>query len=103
MFVQRLKEYTEYTPDREPILDTFGEVQQIWHPWRRRYDLFVRLVSHRRILMTILTNTCLFSQQRERNPYSDHNVRVSTGTGPLHPYPVRSGRLRILILAFPAS
>lgn len=37
----RLKNTTE---EGEPILDTFGEVQQIWHPWRRKYDLFLRLV-----------------------------------------------------------
>ncbi|KAF8078084.1 Scramblase-domain-containing protein [Lyophyllum atratum] len=48
MYVQRLK---EYSPDGEPVLDTFGEVQQIWHPWRRRYDLFLR-ESERRILST---------------------------------------------------
>ncbi|KAH9934681.1 Scramblase-domain-containing protein [Fomitopsis serialis] len=35
MFVQRLQ--------GEPVLDTFGEVQQLWHPWRRRYDLFLSL------------------------------------------------------------
>ena len=45
MFVQRLKDLTEYTGDGEPILDTFGEVKQVWHPWRRRYDLFIRSVS----------------------------------------------------------
>jgi len=42
MYVQRLKECSEYTPESDPILDTFGEVQQVWHPWRRRYDLFLR-------------------------------------------------------------
>ncbi|KXN90546.1 hypothetical protein AN958_04218 [Leucoagaricus sp. SymC.cos] len=49
MYVQRLKELSEYTPEGEPILNTFGEVQQKWHPWRRRYDLFLR-ESPRRIL-----------------------------------------------------
>jgi hypothetical protein len=44
MFVQRLKEFSEYTPDGEPVLDTFAEAQQIWHIWRRRYDLFLRFV-----------------------------------------------------------
>ncbi|KAJ3564277.1 hypothetical protein NP233_g8401 [Leucocoprinus birnbaumii] len=42
MYVQRLKELSEYTPEGDPILDTFGEIQQVWHPWRRRYDLFLR-------------------------------------------------------------
>ncbi|KAF4604151.1 hypothetical protein EYR40_001334 [Pleurotus pulmonarius] len=51
MYVQRLKKFHEYTPDGEPILDTFAEVQQRWHPWRRRYDLFLRQ-SHHRILST---------------------------------------------------
>lgn len=49
MYVQRLKEFSEYTPEGDPILDTFGEAQQVWHPWRRRYDLFLR-ESSRRIL-----------------------------------------------------
>ncbi|RDB20951.1 hypothetical protein Hypma_011469 [Hypsizygus marmoreus] len=48
MFVQRLK---EYTLDGEPVLDTFAEVQQVWHPWRRRYDLFIR-ESPKRITST---------------------------------------------------
>ncbi|KAF5373166.1 hypothetical protein D9758_001625 [Tetrapyrgos nigripes] len=39
MFVQRL---VEYDPKGEPLLDTFAEVQQVWHLWRRRYDLFMR-------------------------------------------------------------
>lgn len=45
MYVQRLKDFNEYTPEGEPVLDTFAEVQQRWHPWRRRYDLFLRYVS----------------------------------------------------------
>ena len=44
MYVQRLKDYNTYTAEGEPVLDTFGEVQQLWHPWRRRYDLFLRCV-----------------------------------------------------------
>ena len=44
MRVQRLKDHSEYLPDTEPELDTFGEVQQVWHLWRRRYDLFLRYV-----------------------------------------------------------
>lgn len=47
MYVQRLKDYSEYTPEGEPVLDTFAEVQQRWHLWRRRYDLFIRQTSHR--------------------------------------------------------
>ncbi|KAI0720934.1 Scramblase-domain-containing protein [Cerioporus squamosus] len=47
MYVQRLKDFAEYTPEGEPVLDTFAEVQQRWHLWRRRYDLFLRQTSHR--------------------------------------------------------
>lgn len=42
MFVQRLHEHNPYTPEGEPVLDTFAEVQQRWHLWRRKYDLFLR-------------------------------------------------------------
>ena len=43
MFVQRLKNLSDRTPSEdEPVLDTFAEVQQRWHLWRRRYDLFIR-------------------------------------------------------------
>lgn len=42
MFVQRLKDHSHSPYDPEPVLETFGEVQQIWHLWRRRYDLFLR-------------------------------------------------------------
>ncbi|KAI0780774.1 Scramblase-domain-containing protein [Trametes elegans] len=52
MYVQRLKDFNQYTPEGEPILDTFAEVQQVWHPWRRRYDLFLRQTPHR-ILSTL--------------------------------------------------
>ncbi len=52
MYVQRLKDFDEYTPEGEPVLDTFAEVQQRWHLWRRRYDLFIRQTSHR-ILSTV--------------------------------------------------
>jgi hypothetical protein len=41
MFVQRLKDLHQYTPEGDPVLDTFGEVQQEWHLWRRRYHLFL--------------------------------------------------------------
>ncbi|OAX38902.1 Scramblase-domain-containing protein [Rhizopogon vinicolor AM-OR11-026] len=51
MFVQRLKDLHEYTPEGEPVLDTFAEVQQEWHLWRRRYHLFIR-DQPRRILST---------------------------------------------------
>lgn len=49
MYVQRLREGYEYTPDGEPVLNTFSEVQQRWHAYRRRYDLFLR-DSPKRIL-----------------------------------------------------
>jgi hypothetical protein len=42
MYVERLKNWHEYTPNGEPVLDTFAEAQQRWHLWRRRYDLFLR-------------------------------------------------------------
>ena len=42
MFVQRLNDGNQYTPEGEPVLDTFAEVQQEWHLWRRRYDLFLK-------------------------------------------------------------
>ena len=42
MYVERLKDWHEYTPGGEPVLDTFSEAQQRWHLWRRRYDLFLR-------------------------------------------------------------
>ena len=42
MYVQRLKDWHDYTPTGEPVLDTFAEAQQRWHLWRRRYDLFLR-------------------------------------------------------------
>ncbi|CDO72866.1 hypothetical protein BN946_scf185002.g51 [Trametes cinnabarina] len=47
MYVQRLKDFNTYTPEGEPVLDTFAEVQQRWHPWRRKYDLFLRDTPHR--------------------------------------------------------
>jgi len=48
MFVQRLKDLSGRTPaEDEPVLDTFAEVQQRWHLWRRRYDLFIRQGSKR--------------------------------------------------------
>ncbi|KAH9857035.1 Scramblase-domain-containing protein [Lenzites betulinus] len=52
MYVQRLKDFAAYTSEGEPILDTFAEVQQRWHPWRRRYDLFLR-DTPLRILSTV--------------------------------------------------
>ncbi|KAF8163172.1 Scramblase-domain-containing protein [Crassisporium funariophilum] len=44
MLVQRLKNHdpSEQSSPTDLALDTFGEVQQIWHPWRRRYDIFLR-------------------------------------------------------------
>ncbi|KAJ3533584.1 hypothetical protein NM688_g7263 [Phlebia brevispora] len=47
MFVQRLKDYEKYDEMGDPVLDTFAEVQQRWHLWRRRYDLFLRDEPHR--------------------------------------------------------
>ena len=43
MFVQRFKNLSDReTAEDEPVLDTFAEVQQRWHIWRRCYDLFIR-------------------------------------------------------------
>ncbi|KAF9239583.1 Scramblase-domain-containing protein [Melanogaster broomeanus] len=47
MFVQRLKDYASYILEAEPVLEIFAEVQQEWHPWRRKYDLFLRSTPHR--------------------------------------------------------
>ncbi|KAI0818518.1 Scramblase-domain-containing protein [Irpex lacteus] len=47
MFVQRLKDFDSYTPEGEPVLDTFGEAHQKWHLWRRRYEVFLRDTPHR--------------------------------------------------------
>jgi Scramblase len=42
MYVQKLKDWNEYSTTGELVLDTFAEAQQRWHLWRRRYDLFLR-------------------------------------------------------------
>jgi hypothetical protein len=51
MYVQRPNPGQEAvettTSSSEAVLDTFAEVQQIWHPFRRRYDLFLRENSKR--------------------------------------------------------
>ncbi|KAF9262167.1 Scramblase-domain-containing protein [Marasmius fiardii PR-910] len=47
MYAQCPSKTRETTKGGVPILDTFAEVQQIWHPWRRRYDLFLRETSKR--------------------------------------------------------
>ncbi|KAF8350824.1 Scramblase-domain-containing protein [Amanita rubescens] len=52
MYAQKLQHPHKEPYEGEPVLDTFGEVQQIWHPWRRRYDVFLREKS-RRILSAI--------------------------------------------------
>ncbi|KAF9068644.1 Scramblase-domain-containing protein, partial [Rhodocollybia butyracea] len=47
MYVQRPNPGQEVVENssNEAVLDTFAEVQQIWHPFRRRYDLFLRQVD----------------------------------------------------------
>ncbi|KAH7889834.1 Scramblase-domain-containing protein [Phlebopus sp. FC_14] len=65
MFVQRLKDFHSYTPEGEPVLDTFAEVQQQWHLWRRRYDLFLKSSPRR-------TLTALSSPQPELTPLEAH-------------------------------
>lgn len=42
MFVQRLLDSNSYKPEDEPVLDTLAEVQQRWHFWRRKYELFLK-------------------------------------------------------------
>ncbi|KAJ4001486.1 Scramblase-domain-containing protein [Lentinula boryana] len=49
MYVQRPHTGQEVAEGSPAVLDTFSEVQQIWHPFRRRYDLFLR-DSPKRIL-----------------------------------------------------
>ncbi|KAJ3796121.1 Scramblase-domain-containing protein [Lentinula aff. detonsa] len=49
MYVQRPHSGQEVAEGSPAVLDTFSEVQQIWHPFRRRYDLFLR-DSPKRIL-----------------------------------------------------
>ncbi|EIN07750.1 Scramblase-domain-containing protein [Punctularia strigosozonata HHB-11173 SS5] len=71
MHVQRLKDFNAYTEDEEPILDTFGEVQQRWHLWRRRYDLFLRESSAKRILSTPT------QPQPEPDPASDLYYQIA--------------------------
>lgn len=44
MFVQRPMDYLARTPEGQLVLDTFAEVQQEWHLWKRRYNLFLRYV-----------------------------------------------------------
>ena len=64
MYVQRRKDLNAVGLTGEPILDTFAEVQQVhtpcciyavasylqvWHPIRRRYDLFLKYAFSFRI------------------------------------------------------
>lgn len=42
MFVQRFPALDSSPPSGKPVLDTFAEVQQEWHLWRRRYNLFLK-------------------------------------------------------------
>lgn len=44
MFVQRPVDHLACDPEGRPVLDTFAEVQQQWHLWKRRYNLFLRYV-----------------------------------------------------------
>jgi len=68
MFVQRLKDLSDReTAADEPVLDAFAEVQQRWHLWRRRYDLFIRH-GPRRILSLVS------DPQPEPEPESYHQM-----------------------------
>ncbi|KAI6019746.1 Scramblase-domain-containing protein [Pisolithus orientalis] len=42
MFVQRSPPSDLSPPSGQPVLDIFAEVQQEWHLWRRRYNLFLK-------------------------------------------------------------
>ncbi|KAI6167184.1 Scramblase-domain-containing protein [Pisolithus thermaeus] len=42
MFVQRFPAVDSSPPSGKSVLDTFAEVQQEWHLWRRRYNLFLK-------------------------------------------------------------
>nr|VWO98841.1 D-xylose-proton symporter [Ganoderma boninense] len=46
MYVQRSNTSANIQGE-ELVMDTFAEVQQRWHFWRRRYDLFLRSSPHR--------------------------------------------------------
>ncbi|ESK92861.1 scramblase family protein [Moniliophthora roreri MCA 2997] len=50
MYVQHPPDLQETAEDGTPVLDTLAEVQQVWHPLRRRYDLFLRENFKKRIL-----------------------------------------------------
>ncbi|KIO13185.1 hypothetical protein M404DRAFT_122509 [Pisolithus tinctorius Marx 270] len=42
MFIQRSPPSDLSPPSGQPVLDVFAEVQQEWHLWRRRYNLFLK-------------------------------------------------------------
>ncbi|KAI6043140.1 Scramblase-domain-containing protein, partial [Pisolithus marmoratus] len=42
LFVQHFSTPGSSLPSGQPVLDTFAEVQQEWHLWRRRYNLFLK-------------------------------------------------------------
>lgn len=44
MFVQRLLDSQSPGLHNKQVLDTFAEVQQEWHLWRRKYNLFLKYV-----------------------------------------------------------
>jgi hypothetical protein len=56
-------------------LETFGEIQQVWHPWRRKYDLFMRSVAcyqlGGRVLLTF------YSLRKEGNEHSADEKETS--------------------------
>ncbi|KIK24876.1 hypothetical protein PISMIDRAFT_9883 [Pisolithus microcarpus 441] len=47
MLVQRFPALDYSPPSGQPVLDTFAEVQQEWHLWRRKYNLFLKASSLR--------------------------------------------------------
>ncbi|KAN0075268.1 Scramblase domain containing protein [Tylopilus felleus] len=51
MFVQSPRDYPAAS-EGQLVLDTFAEVHQEWHLWRRRYNLFLRSTPHR-VLTTL--------------------------------------------------
>lgn len=101
MFVQRLNDVTAYTSAGEPILDTFAEVQQIWHPWRRRYDLFIRFVHRNAYRVDYNHHSMIFHfVQRGVAPNSLDSFRTTAGTRAFDILPIRKGRFGVFGMEF---
>lgn len=84
MFVQRLKDFDSYTPEGEPVLDTFGEAHQKWHLWRRRYEVFLRygLTLLSRSPTIILIDMLTFHSTVETLPTASYPSRPKINQSP---------------------